>query len=176
MTDFNEARIYVSTYGEYNNGSLFGDWYDLAVYNNAEELFKDVKKKHSGEQDPEFMVQDYEGFPKHMYGESMNVADLQKVYDYFKAIESVHEKDAFEVYINYMNITENFEDEVETFNCKYMGKFDSITDFAKNFIDECYSDEDIPQFIRYHIDFESMWYRSLQHDYTFINGYVFSDY
>ena len=119
------------------------------------------------------MVQDYEWFPKHMYGESMNVADLQKVYDYFKAIENVHDKDAFEVYIEHMNVTENFDDAVETFNDKYMGEFDSEADFVEYYIDEYY-ELNIPSFIT--IDYQNTWYRSFQYDYTFINGYVFSDY
>ena len=29
-TTLSEARVYVGTYGKYNNGSLFGAWLDLS--------------------------------------------------------------------------------------------------------------------------------------------------
>ena len=30
-----EARVYVGTYGKYNNGSLFGAWLDLSDYSGT---------------------------------------------------------------------------------------------------------------------------------------------
>ena len=57
------ARVYVGTYGKYNNGSLFGKWLDLSDYNTYGDFLKACKQLHKGERDPEFMIQDSEGFP-----------------------------------------------------------------------------------------------------------------
>lgn len=176
FTEITDARVYVGTYGEYNNGSIYGDWYDLYSYNNAEELFEAVREKHSQEDDPEFMVQDFEGFPEHMYSESMGVEDLQKVYEYFEAFNIVDNPDAFLTYIEHMGITENFEAEKAVFEDKFYGEFESEADFAEQYLFECYPDADIPKFVRYYIDFEGLWYGSLRHDYTYIDGFVFRDY
>ena len=35
-----EARVYVGTYGKYNNGSLFGAWLDLSDYADKEEFYE----------------------------------------------------------------------------------------------------------------------------------------
>ncbi|MDR6546532.1 hypothetical protein J2810_002591 [Chryseobacterium rhizosphaerae] len=52
--------IYVGTYKKDNEGSLFGEWLNLADYSNYDELIKVMKKLHNDEDDPEFMLQDYE--------------------------------------------------------------------------------------------------------------------
>jgi antirestriction protein len=40
----------------------------------------------------------------------------------------------------------------------YRGEFDSLTDYAEELIEDCYSDvlKNLPDFIRYHIDFEGI--------------------
>ena len=35
-----EAKIYVGTYGKYNNGSLSGAWLDLSDYSDKEEFYE----------------------------------------------------------------------------------------------------------------------------------------
>ena len=57
------ARVYVGTYNEYNEGSLHGAWLDLADYETYQEFLKACHEVHKGEHDPEFMIQDSEGFP-----------------------------------------------------------------------------------------------------------------
>ena len=37
VATLSEARVYVGTYGKYNNGSLFGAWLDLSDYSDKEE-------------------------------------------------------------------------------------------------------------------------------------------
>ena len=40
----------------------------------------------------------------------------------------------------------------------YRGQFNSLTDYAEEFIEDCYSDslKNLPEFIRYHIDYEGI--------------------
>ena len=71
MTDTTtKPRLYVGTYAKYNNGSIAGEWVDLEQFDCKEDFYKYCKKLHKNEHDPEFMFQDFEGFPKDMYSES----------------------------------------------------------------------------------------------------------
>ena len=63
LVHFTMARVYVGTYGKYNNGSLKGGWLNLADYPKYEDFLKACKALHKGEHDPEFMIQDTEDFP-----------------------------------------------------------------------------------------------------------------
>ena len=65
-----KARVYVGTYKEYNNGSLFGQWMNLADYQSKEEFLDACKDLHSDEDEPEFMYQDYSNIPDGMINES----------------------------------------------------------------------------------------------------------
>ena len=40
----------------------------------------------------------------------------------------------------------------------YCGEYDSLTDYAEQYIDDCYADslKGLPEFIRYHIDYEGI--------------------
>ena len=65
-----EARVYVGTYGKYNNGSLFGAWLDLSDYADKEEFYEACRELHKDEEDAEFMFQDYENIPENLISES----------------------------------------------------------------------------------------------------------
>ena len=57
------AKVYVGTYAKYNNGNLKGAWLDLANYETYDDFLKACKELHKDESDPEYMIQDNEGFP-----------------------------------------------------------------------------------------------------------------
>lgn len=57
------ARVYVGTYKKYNEGSINGGWLDLADYPKYGDFLAACRKLHKNERDPEFMIQDSEGFP-----------------------------------------------------------------------------------------------------------------
>ena len=57
------ARVYVGTYRKYNEGSIAGGWLDLADYAKYGDFLKACRDLHKSERDPEFMIQDSEGFP-----------------------------------------------------------------------------------------------------------------
>ena len=44
-----EARVYVGTYGKYNNGSLFGAWLDLSDYSDKEDFYEACRELHKDE-------------------------------------------------------------------------------------------------------------------------------
>lgn len=65
-----EARVYVGTYGKYNNGSLFGAWLDLSDYSDKEDFYEACRELHKDEEDAEYMFQDWENVPENLIGES----------------------------------------------------------------------------------------------------------
>lgn len=56
-------RVYVGTYGKYNGGSLAGGWIALKDCKDYKQFLSKCRALHKGERDPEYMIQDSEGFP-----------------------------------------------------------------------------------------------------------------
>tara|TARA_Y100000310_G_scaffold96869_1_gene94581 strand:- start:1210 stop:1794 length:585 start_codon:yes stop_codon:yes gene_type:complete len=60
-------RVYVGSYKKYNEGSIFGKWFDLEDYSDQEEYTKALQEHHKKEyniyNDIEFMAQDWENLP-----------------------------------------------------------------------------------------------------------------
>ena len=95
-----EARVYVGTYGKYNNGSLFGAWLDLSDYADKEEFYEACRELHKDEEDVEFMFQDYENIPENLISESWISGNFFTLRD---AVENLNEteQEAFFVWCNY---------------------------------------------------------------------------
>lgn len=92
MVDYSDnPKVYCGTYAKYNNGSIEGKWMDMTEYEDAEEFFAACKEIHKDEDDPEFMFQDYECFPKELYSESMSTADVEPILEYAKLDEEQRE-------------------------------------------------------------------------------------
>jgi hypothetical protein len=82
-----EARIFLTDYASYNNGTQFefGHWVDLSDFSDADELNEYIENhfKEADEKSPlyspreEIMITDFEGFPRELYSESsMSFEDL----------------------------------------------------------------------------------------------------
>lgn len=56
-------RVYVGTYKKYNSGSLAGGWVSLNECEDYQAFLRKCRALHRGERDPEYMIQDSEGFP-----------------------------------------------------------------------------------------------------------------
>lgn len=86
----------------YNSGSLFGKWFDLSDYDDAEEFYKDCFKYHRNEflSDgcrPELMFQDWECIPSFLISECCFHQDS---FRYFETISEMDDDraEAFELY------------------------------------------------------------------------------
>ena len=82
-------RIYVGTYGKYNEGSLHGTWIDLPT--SEENLKQQLQYVAQGEYDPEFMIQDYESSVGIEPSESENIFELNKI---MQRVEDMADTDA----------------------------------------------------------------------------------
>ena len=123
-------KVYVSTYAKYNDGSLGGEWVDLTDFDTYEDFVDYCKELHQDENDPEFMVQDYEGYPSSWYHESglPTEDEFNKINEYY--LMSDIEKSAYETFIDY---TDN--EDIDDFHEAYQGQFESASDFAYDLVD-----------------------------------------
>ena len=80
-----DAALYVGTYHKYNGGSIAGKWVKLSQFSDAAEFLQYCAELHNDEEDPEFMFQDFEGFPDSLYSEAMSESDLQKLFEIGRA-------------------------------------------------------------------------------------------
>ena len=114
----NAPRIYVGTYGQYNDGSLFGKWFDLSDCENLKDFLQDCFEFHRNEFDPGLMFQDWENIPDFIISEcSLH----ENAFVYFEAISEMDEQtaEAFEIYGNHINCRPSngyeLEDQLECF-------------------------------------------------------------
>ena len=173
MTDASGVGVYVGTYKKYNEGSLFGMWIDLEAVSDADEFFDVCRELHKDEEDPEFMMQDYQGFPEELYHESMSEDDVQKVLDYVALDDDDREMlEAFcECYGGDTTDADNIEDVRE----RCMGQFDTFQDFADQCADEELACMNAPEFCSRYFNYEA-YARDLKYDFSVSgNGYIFRD-
>jgi|TARA_R110000824_G_C15229678_1_gene678394 antirestriction protein len=141
------AKVYVSTYHTYNSGSLLGEWVDLEDFLDASEFYtflsKTLNKKYWKENDPEYMIQDFEGFPKSMYYES---SVSEEIFEFIHNVPD-DDKEVFSAFMDHWNF-DTIEQTIEQFNDRRTGQ-DNWSDFAydhaemmfdKTFIDSGYFD------------------------------------
>ena len=139
-------RIYVGTYAKYNDGSIDGKWIDISEYNTYEEFVDACRELHADEEDPEFMVQDYENFPEKWYHEGglPTEEEFNKINDFYLMDDNL--KRPFEVYVDYTG-----NDSIEDFEEAYEGQFDSPEDFGYY----CVENFGIPDSAENYIDYEA---------------------
>lgn len=155
-TDDVTPRIYVGTYAKYNNGSLGGQWVDLIDFGNYKEFVDYCKEIHSDEKNPEFMVQDYEGYPSSLYHEG----GLPTEEEFDKIIEiSELDGDEKKAYAAFLNLGWS-NDSIDAFRDAYFGKYTDDNDLGY----ECVEMGGMPQNSDYYFDFDAFG-RDLMYDY-----------
>lgn len=164
--------VYVGTYHKYASGSLFGMWMDLTKFYDYEEFMDACRALHNDEEDPEFMFQDYEGFPEDWYSESSLDEDTFDLIQKYVDLDD-DKKDAFEAFMECKSSGRDAE-VFEDFEDRYQGEFDSEEDFARYIADECCMLDNVPDNIKQYFDYEAF-ARDLFMEYTYWNGYVFRD-
>jgi antirestriction protein len=153
--------VYVGTYGRYNSGSIFGKWFDLADYAGADEFFAAVAEYHKDEPDPEFMVQDHEGWP---FSESFTVAQFKRFYDLVDELDGPDDLELFQIFAQSYNPARWEPVEVDTFRDAYVGTYASEKEYGEETADEMMSSltalGNIPQELVNYFDYDA-WTRDL---------------
>lgn len=171
--NLSNAKVYVSTYAKYNNGSLSGAWLNLSDYSDKEEFYAACKKLHKDEKYPEFMFNDWGNIPNSLIGESYIYEYIFSLIKEFEDLTDM-EQEAFFVWLNYrgIDITKNDAyDLIYKFKEDFLGKYDNEEDFAYMIIEECYPE--INDFAKTYFDYSAFARDLFMCDYYFENNFVF---
>ncbi|WP_228384100.1 antirestriction protein ArdA [Sphingobacteruim zhuxiongii] len=166
-----EARVYVGTYGKYNDGSIFGKWLDLSDYANSDEFYTACKELHNDEADPEFMFQDYENIPNGLIGESWISNNIFEVLEALKDMDESR-KEAFLIWCDngHRKLSEtDISDLMSDFDDDYIGEYKDEEDFAYEQVEQM----DLPEFAKQYFDYEAYARDLFSGDYWSDSGYVF---
>ncbi|MDQ6482672.1 antirestriction protein ArdA [Dyadobacter sp. LHD-138] len=178
----NTPKIYVGTYGMYNNGSLYGKWFDLSDYTDAKEFLRDCYEYHRNEFLPELMFQDWENIPDMLISESNLHED---VFKYFEAVSGMENDtaEAFEIYctqiVSWPSNGNDLDETLEGFQESYQGYFgksnDPKTDFAYQFVEDTGLLAGAPDILERYFDYEAYGRDLFLEGYSEYEGYVFID-
>jgi hypothetical protein len=154
--------VYVGTYGKYNSGSIAGTWVSLEGH-GKESFYESISALHADENNPEFMFQDYQNFPREFYGESCLAPEI---WDWLELDEE--DRELLARYCDAIGCDGLTIDDARD---NYSGTADSVEDFAERMAEDCGSiPKDLPDWIAYAIDWEVAWNRSLQYDFVTSTG------
>lgn len=152
-------RVYVGTYRKYNNGSLGGAWVDLEPFaGDLEGFIKHCFELHKDEHEPEFMFQDFEGFPREFYGES-SIGD--GIWEWLELDE-----DDREILAAYIDATGDEGVTIRDAQDHYVGTYASGAEFAEHTAEECGDTKGMPDWLVHCIDWDRAWECELRFDYT----------
>lgn len=138
--------VYVGTYGKYNSGSLAGEWLDISTFYDWDEYKQILALLHADENDPEYMVQDFENFPKEWYAEWINEDTFWKIKGYAEMDDD--DKEKFEIYMDEIDeeITpDEFNDSIGWL------EYDDLEDYGRQALMVQHS---FPSWVERYIDFK----------------------
>lgn len=139
-----EPRIYVACLAAYNNGKLHGRWIDATL--GADHIQDEINAMLAESPEPgaeEWAVHDYDGMPS--MGEHPN---LEAVAKYAECYEKHGE--AWKVWVDN---DPNHNTEESDFEEQYLGEFDSLEDYAANFLERTGGLEGAPDLLKTYFDF-----------------------
>ena len=172
MKNLSEAQIYVGTYAKYNEGSIFGKWFDLSDFSDIKDFYDACRQLHNDEQDPELMFQDWENIPDGLIGESWLSENFFEIAEKISGLSET-QQEAFNVWLDYTSsdiATEDINNLVSSFEDTYQGEYANEEDFAYELVENCY---DLPEFAKTYFDYEKFARDLFIGDYWYEDGFVF---
>jgi len=158
-----QMAVYVGTYAKYNDGSIYGAWIDLTKIIDEEDFNELCKAIHYLEEDPEFMLQDWQSIPSKYISESGLNSEF---WEYLEVYQGTDNTEALKKFVEYGYEPHNF-------SSYYMGCYDSEQEYAEALLEETGELNEIPEHLRYYFDYESYASDLFINDYLFIDGFVF---
>lgn len=169
-----KPALYCGTYGKYNDGSIAGKWLHLEDYADADEFFQACAELHKDEHDPEYMFQDFEGFPRELYSECLGTSDVEAIYEWMQLDDE--QRELMERYMDatgYSYSEISIEQAEEQLFCilDYTYSVDDNNAMGDYVIDNGLIE--VPEDLRGYIDTEAIGRDWLQ-DMSVSDGYVFN--
>jgi antirestriction protein len=147
-------RIYVASLADYNAGRLHGCWID--ANQPAEAIRDEIAQMLAESKEPraeEWAIHDHEYFGDLQLSEYEGIDQVAEA-----AFQIAEHGPIFASLLSYVGGTSCMDEALRYMEEAYCGEYDCLTDYAEQFIDECYADllKALPEFIRYHIDHEGI--------------------
>jgi len=147
-------RIYVASLSDYNAGRLHGCWMD--ANQPVEDIRGEIARMLAQSSEPpaeEWAIHDYENFGTLRLSEFEDLERLAEI----AGLMDEHGL-LFAELVSHIGDTSNVDEARRCMEEAYRGAFDSLADYAGDFIEECYSEQlkDLPDFIRHHIDYDGI--------------------
>lgn len=171
-------KVYIACLAAYNNGKLHGQWIDADKGADViREGIKSVLEQSPENNKPypceEWAIHDYDDFPRHVANSLGENPDLDEVCAIAEFLSEHGE-------LGEALLSEHDLDEAkEMLEERYHGEYSSRADFAQDFFESCYDIKDVPEIVRYHIDWDSLARDMFMDGFTDIESgsriYVFSD-
>lgn len=144
-------RIYVASLADYNAGRLHGEWLDATEpIEQIHERIQAMLAKSKELAPEEFAVQDYENFGSVRIGEYDTIEHISRI-----AQGIAEHGSAFDAWVT---LTDD-EDMWDSFSDSYLGRFDSLTDYAERLAEDLgyldALDQAVPDFLKPFIRFDA---------------------
>jgi len=143
----NQIRIYVACLAAYNNGVLHGAWIDVTQsFHDIQDEVKVMLASSPVSDAEEYAIHDYEGFEGYKISEYQGLKSVHDIACFIEEYGAVgasildHACDDIQEAENIMLNQRN-------------GKYASLADFAQQLSEET---NDIPEHLKYYIDYERM--------------------
>lgn len=147
-------RIYVASLADYNAGRLLGRWIDAnQPVECIREQISEMLRESAEPKAEEWAIHDYDNFGELRLSE---FEDLERVAEAARLMEE--HGPVFAGLANHFGGASNIAEARHWMEEGYRGAFDSVAEYAEEFLTDCYADvlNKLPGFIRYHIDFQGI--------------------
>jgi len=172
MENLQEAKVYVGTYGKYNDGYLSGKWFELSDFETKQDFISACKELHKDEADPELLFTDYEDIPNSLISECWISEHFFTLRNTIQELPEC-EQEPFMVWFEnggYDLSEDKIDNLVDSFRDEYHGQYNCEESFAEELVDSCYT---LPNFALNYFNFSRFADDLFSYDYWFENGYVF---
>ncbi len=143
-------RIYVASLSDYNAGRLHGRWIDCDQ--DVDDIRQAIEDMLSESPEPiaeEWAIHDFEGFGSVRLNESEDIARVAKL------AEMIGEhRELITHVIDHCGGPDDLEEASRKMNEDYLGEWDSLEEWAEDYLDSSGMLESVPKELRYYIDFK----------------------
>ncbi len=163
-----EPSVYCGTYGKYNGGCLQGLWIDLSTFDDYDDFRNFCYAIHVDEPDPELDIQDWEAMPTGLDGDDIFSEErFEQLQQYIELCDK-YDTDAVDAYLNIFQL-----DQLDQFEERYQGEYDSEEAYAEYLISECYDLDRLMGSLSHYFDYKAYARDLFMEGYSFEDGYVF---
>lgn len=152
-------RIYVACLASYNNGVLHGKWIDAT--SDEDEMQEAIDKILRSSPYPNVMVEDpetgkdvpsAEEFAIHDHEGLGNIGEYTPLSEIADLVTLLEENDTLPAHV----VLAYHRDYQEDPKDNYRGQYDSWADFAREWHEETGTLNELPDWVRYHVDWDSV--------------------